>query len=712
MKYFRLFHYFMMVSCLLVVVAFTCVSCQKEESESTVVLKVIAESSSNDGKAYVNNNYMCWHDGDTIKINGTAYPITVTGSGDAAATAVISNVAKTDGSYYCAAYPAGRVSNMSVSSVRCTIPSEQVYKLKDSPVGAKQLVEMPMVGRCSNRDEVICLSNAASLVQVDIINGETEELVLHSVGVALETGYISGTGTISLKDDEEHVLSLSSGSNSVRLDCCGVHPTIGEGETLSVFLVVAPFSEKDVTVSVVAKGNSKKHDVAKQKSSLTLGRNQIGKVTLNLSGGAALDFPGFGTEKCPYLIENATQLSNFRGKTSGWFKQTADIDYSSVNGGSYSNDATFSGHYDGGGHFIRFKLSTTGLVTTLGNGAEIKNLTLKGNSVSNDVAQAQWGAFGCSIDNGAKVTLKNCTNEISCTSKNSADLGGLIGYASHPDIELTLENCSNKANISGKNYVGGVLGYAFVKIIKMTGCSNEGAVTCSTSYSACVGGLVSYAGLQNGSSQYKIDLDRCVNSGAVTISNGGASGGACGGIIGCLNEKGSNTATITNCANKAIVSAGGTIQGIGGIVGRFQSSSASPNCYVYNCYSTGNLSVSGTMGDRTGMGGIMAILYSSTKYKIVINNCYFSGSLSSTVANGMTNSNYSGIASKKDDNSTITCKHCFSTYAGKGGTATDISITPITNAATLLDSLHTNAADSLRWSDWKTGATYPVFEWE
>lgn len=704
MKYFRLFHHFMVVSCLLVVVTFTCVSCQKEESESTVVLKVIAEGSSNDGKAYVNNNYMCWHDGDEIKINGTAYPITVTGSGNDAATAVISNVAKTEGSYYYAAYPAGRVSSMSVSSVNCTIPSEQVYTIEDSPVGAKQLVEMPMVGRCSSSDEVIRLSNAASLVQVDIVNGETEELVVHSVGVALATGNnISGTGTISLNDT---ALSLTSGSNSVRLDCCGVHPTIGEGETLSVFLVVAPFSEKNVTVSVVAKGNSKKHNVAKQKSSLTLGRNEIGKVTLSLSGGEDLDFPGFGTEKCPYLITNATQLSRFIDSTSGCFKQTEDIVY----GGSYSNGATFSGHYDGGGKSITFNLSETGLVTKLGNGAVIENLTLEGNPVNNDVAQ--WGAFSCSIDDGAKVTLKNCTNKIQCTNTTTASattsgLGGLIGRADNSSIELTLENCSNKADISGKNYVGGVLGYASVKNIKMTRCSNEGAVTCAASYSSSAGGVVSYVALNNSGT---CKMDSCLNSRAVKIDNGiqDASNGACGGIIGYLNEKNSTNATITNCANKANLSAARTIQCMGGIVGKLQApTSGTCSCNIFNSYSTGELSVSGTMGNKTGMGGIMAILKSSTKYTIVINNCYFSGSLSVTGAGGITNSNYSGIASKKDN---ITCTNCYSTYTGSGGDASGLILT----ATSIPDSvtLNNNRGSHTEWSSWKAGATYPVFSWE
>lgn len=685
MKYFRLFHHFMVVSCLLVVVAFTCVSCQKEESESTVVLKVIAESSSNDGKAYVNNNYMCWHDGDEININGTAYPITVTGSGDDAATAVISNVAKIEEGYYCAAYPAGRVSNMSASSVNCTIPSEQVYKLKSSPVGDKQLVEMPMVGRCSSSDEVIRLSNAASLVQVDIINGETEELVLHSVGVAIETGNISGTGTISLNDT---ALSLTSGSNSVRLDCCGVHPTIGEGETLSVFLVVAPFSEKDVTVSVVAKGNSKKHDVAKQKSSLTLGRNQIGKVTLNLSGGAALDFPGFGTEKCPYLIENATQLSNFRGQTSGWFKQTANIE----NYGSYSNTANFSGHYDGGGHFIRFNLSSTGLVKTLENGAVIENLTLKGNPVVSNTSDP-WGAFGCSIVSNATVTLKNCTNEIPCTNTTTTSgLGGLVGRAENLNIKLTLVGCSNKASISGKSYVGGVLGYAKVYSIAMTGCSNEDTVT-GAAGSTAVGGLVSYVEANSCS------MDRCLNLGVDTISGDAGTLGACGGIIGYLNGKSSShTATITNCANKADLKPGGKLDCMGGIVGKFQSSNA--KCYVYNCYSTGKLSSSGTV---TSSGGIMAIYKSSTKYTIEINNCYFSGSLSETSM--MTN--YSGIVSKKDN---ITCTNCYSTYTASGGAADGLTLTATSIPS--FETLNTNRGSHTGWSSWIAGDPDPVFSWE
>lgn len=691
MKYFRLFHHFMVVSCLLVVVAFTCVSCQKEESESTVVLKVIAESSSNDGKAYVNNNYMCWHDGDTININGTAYPITVTGSGDDAATAVISNVAKTEESYYYAAYPAGRVSNMSASSVNCTIPSEQVYKLKSSPVGDKQLVEMPMVGRCSSSDEVIRLSNAASLVQVDIVNGEDEALVLHSVGVAIETGNISGTGTISLNDNAEHVLSLSSGSNSVRLDCCGVHPTIGAGETLSVFLVVAPFSEKNVTVSVVAKGNSKKHNVAKQKNSLTLLRNEIGKVTLNLSGGEDLDFPGLGTKRCPYLIQNATHLSHFIGQTSGWFKQTANIE----NYGSYSNpDVTFSGQYDGGGYFIEFNLSNTGLVKTLGNGAVIENLTLKGNPVEINTSDP-WGAFGCSIISNATVTLKNCTNEIRCTNTTTTSgLGGLVGRADNLNIKLTLVGCSNKASISGKAYVGGVLGYAKVSSIAMTGCSNKGKVTGAAS-STAVGGLVSYVEANSCS------MDRCLNFGVDTISGDAGTVGACGGIIGYLNGKSSHTATITNCANKADLKPGGKIDCMGGIVGKFQSSSA--KCYVYNCYSTGNLL---SLGKVTSSGGIMAIYNSSTKYKIEINNCYFSGSLEAT-----TKTYYSGIASKKDAN--ITWTKCYSTYTDIGGFADGIDLEEDLGVETIIPSygtLNSNRGSHTEWSEWK--ATPPVFLWE
>jgi len=705
MKHFNITSIYFVLAVFVTATLFT--ACQKDELDNTVTLTAIADDAANGGKAYVYNNYMCWHNTDIVKVNDVNCTTVVsTSGGESTATASIPGVAYNENGYV-AAYPASSVKSMESGKngkVTISVPVTQTYTTLTTAAGTTaQVVPMPMVGRCASADEPLKFHNAAALVKVAVSGGEGMQV--YKIVVSTTDGVLSGSAEMSAGDEEENkvlVPTIGTG-NSVTLDCSGSLPGLGD-----FYLVVAPFEDQAVTVTVWAKdASSQKYAITKtsqHQGGLTIGRNQIGPIPITIGADAdKVNFWGSGNSTDPYLITDKKDLETFRSVTNAgtsgycgntvYYKQTANIE----NYGSYSNtNATpFTGHYDGGGHSITFNLSTTGLVKTLGNGAEIKNLTLKGGQVSNNVDK--WGAFSCSIADGAKVTLKNCTNEISFTNNSSTYLGGLIGYASNSSIELTLENCSNKAIISGKNYVGGVLGYAPVKKIKMTRCSNEGAVTCAASSSACVGGLVSYAYLQG---YYIIDLNSCVNSGEVKMDGAKAATlGACGGIIGYLKEaNSSNAVTITNCANKADVSAGGNIHCMGGIVGMFHSTSANGNCCVYNCYSTGNLWSSGT---GTNMGGIMAIYNSSKQCTIEIKNCYFSGSFLET---SMTN--YSGIASK----SNITCDSCYSVNNCTGvGTAEGISITPITNAGTLLDSLNNNRGS---WSEWKAGATYPVFKWE
>lgn len=694
-------------------------ACQKDETNSTVTLTAIADDAATGSKAYVYNNYLCWHNTDDVKVNNVEHTITAsTSGGETSATASITDVGYNENGYV-AAYPASSVKTMGAGvdgDVTISVPVTQTYTtLTTANNVTAQVVPMPMVGRCSASSGTLKFHNAASLVKVTINNPAGKSLKLHQIILSARDASDATKGVIisgyqKMTSTDESISPDIDADTMVTLDCSTLPTLPLISEVSDYYLVVAPFTGK-LMVRVLAVDESSKKYIFTKISTATqsISRNQIGGISINLTdNGVTQDFWGSGSLTDPYLITSYADLTTFYGKLGttaddDWNKstvhylQTCDID---ATASTWNNENSFFANYDGGGHFIRFKLSNTGLFKTLGDGAVIENLTLKGNDVTNNVSQ--WGAFSCSIANSAKVTLRNCTNEISFTNSSSTNLGGLIGYANNGSIELTLENCSNKADISGKNYVGGVLGYAYVKKIKMTRCSNEDSVTCAAGSSAYVGGLVSYANLDGNKT---IDLDSCVNSGAVTmVGTTAATSGACGGIIGWLNGKNSNnTATITNCANKADVSAGGKIQGIGGIVGRFQSSSTNVKCNVYNCYSTGNLS---SLGAVTDMGGIMAIYYGSTKYKIEIKNCYFSGSFLET---SMTN--YSGIASKKDDNSTITCTNCYSTYTGNDGYAAGISITPITNenAGTLHETLNNNRGS---WSEWKASATYPVFKWE
>ena len=698
-------------------------SCQKDDDNLVDLTAVIADKPASGAKVTIDNErYACWTDGDKISINGEEYTVGVTTSGSTSVS--ISGVTyNSDG--YAAVYPASchKTENAGSTSATIILPDAQEWD--------EDHIVTPMVAYTTSggSGSTLLFHNPCNLLKVTVNNGLTGDnnLDIHQIIVTSSNTILTGEATVTGLDGTPSISSVTGGTKDVTLDCGD--QTIAAGGHYTFYVTVPKVSGEQFRFRVLAKNGGTKYTFDQEsQEGITLTQNEMVPISINLGSGNANgdnNFWGSGSRTNPYLITSYADLTTFYGKlgttvdddwnsNTVYYLQTCDID---ATASTWNNANSFFANYDGGGHFIRFKLSNTGLFKTLGSGADIENLTLKGTSEV-DNAVAQWGAFGCSIASSVsgKVTLKNCTNEIPCSyttsaSANTSGLGGLIGYASNSSIELTLENCSNKANISGKNYVGGVIGYASVKIIEMTGCSNEGAVTCATGNSASAGGVVSYVALNNSGT---CTMDRCRNSGAVTIGTGGASMGACGGIIGYLNEKKSTTATITNCANKAIVSVAGGIQCMGGIVGKLQAptSDDSCSCYVYNCYSTGSLSSTGTVNAKTGgMGGIMAILTHATTeywYKIKINNCYFSGSLSAT--GGMTH--YSGIASMKDEN--IKCENCYSVNNCTGfGKAAGIVITSITNKDTLLGNLNTNAADSSGWSSWKkVGDTYPVFLWE
>ena len=681
------------------------VSCQKDDDNLVDLTAVIADKPASGAKVTIDNErYACWSAGDVVSINGNEYTVAIRNDGSTHVT--ISGVTyNSDG--YAAVYPASchKTENAGSTSATIILPDAQEWD--------EDHIVTPMVAYTTSggSGSTLLFHNPCNLLKVTVQNNLEDDLLIHQIVATSTNTILTGEASVTGLDGTPTISIVTGGTKDVTLKCGDQRVSPGEANAYTFYVTVPKVSGEQFRFRVLAKtdGGTKYTFDQTSQAGINLYQNEMVPISITLGSGNANgnnNFWGQGTEACPYLITDKTDLSHFIGQTSGCFKQTADIDYGESD---FINTATFSGHYDGGGHYIEFNLSTTGLVTKLGSGAVIENLTLKGNPVEN--TEAKWGAFCCELASSGTVTLKNCTNEIQYTYTkitSASGLGGLIGYASNTSLELTLENCSNKVDISGKGYVGGVLGYAKVSSIAMTGCSNEGAVTCaSASSAASVGGFVSYVELNNSAT---CTMDRCRNSGAVKMDDGGSdvTSGACGGIIGFLNEKSTSTATITNCANKADVSAARTINYMGGIVGRLQSNSANVKCYVYNCYSTGDLDRSSTTVTVTDMGGIMAIYNYPPSYKIYINNCYFSGSLSE---GGKTN--YSGIASKTGAN--IDCDNCYSVNNCTGvGKAAGISITSITIAdtATLRSNLNTIARSS-GWSDWKgkTG-TYPVFSWE
>jgi len=174
---------------------------------------------------------------------------------------------------------------------------------------------------------------------------------------------------------------------------------------------------------------------------------------------------------------------------------------------------------------------------------------------------------------------------------------GLFGYVACGQIRnLGIED----VNITGRNYVGGLVGWNNVGTI--TGCYASGSVSGTSDY---VGGLVgwNWSGL----------LTACYATGSATgrYSVGGLMGANHGTLISCYA-----TGSVIGTGNDA-----------GGLVGNNRSGS------LTSCYATG--SVSGTSGY---VGGLVGYNESGT-----ITSCYASGSVSGDYAvGGLVGGNYPG----------------------------------------------------------------------
>ncbi len=273
-----------------------------------------------------------------------------------------------------------------------------------------------------------------------------------------------------------------------------------------------------------------------------------------------------------YLITSGEELA--------WFRKAVADGQTAINGKAMTNlllndtDSTvndwegigdyskkYTGTFDGNGKTISGYYSTkSGLFGYVGEGAEIKNITISGtinaSSVIGGIANQSYGS------------IKNCTNRMNIVN-TSGPTGGIAGriYASAG----TIENCANEGNISGNlkssysdNYVGGIAGQSYASIDQ---CSNTGDIYAAKGY-VYEGGI-----LGGPATNSTVALTNCYNQGSVTAS-AQASTPYVGGIVGRHTL---GTPTINNCYNSGMVSSSASGAKVGAIA-------ADINGNVMNCY--------------------------------------------------------------------------------------------------------------------------------
>ena len=233
---------------------------------------------------------------------------------------------------------------------------------------------------------------------------------------------------------------------------------------------------------------------------------------------------GFGTEADPFQISNLYELILFRDSVNAgetkynapgvYVALTADIDLAdidwSVNIGDDCN-ATFDGIFDGKNHTIKNLTSTetaakadgyicTGLFGAIYGSAVIKNLIIEnvnintGDFTGNNVAAVVGFAYSCT---GSIENVKVIGN-IQINAKGVTGTGVIVGYA-HGGT-LTVKDClvdgsaltraASSAAVTGRSYVGGIIGYAGGKVTLSGNTIQNLAVTAEGGAAGGVAGIM------------------------------------------------------------------------------------------------------------------------------------------------------------------------------------------------------------------------------
>ncbi|MBQ9887163.1 MAG: hypothetical protein IJM37_09940 [Lachnospiraceae bacterium] len=220
----------------------------------------------------------------------------------------------------------------------------------------------------------------------------------------------------------------------------------------------------------------------------------------------------------------------------------------------------FCGSFDGNGHTI------SGLTTPMFDWlseATVSNIVLR--DVDIDPSFYIYDAVGAVADDVLSgSTVSNCVVYGSINSEGNDDIGGIAGYV---DRSSSVYNCVNYASVSGRDFVGGIVGY-----------------------------------LATG------DVYDCVNEGTIT-----SSGNSCGGIVGTVRTDADED--ISNVYRSYNVGEINGVTYVGGVIGDTTGGLA-----VHSVYNNGG--VSGT----TYVGGIIG----ESMGDVSLSNAYSNGDISSS----------------------------------------------------------------------------------
>ena len=353
-----------------------------------------------------------------------------------------------------------------------------------------------------------------------------------------------------------------------------------------------------------------------------------------------------------YYITNSADLvalqvfvNSGTDTTSITFELTSDID---MNGVNFRGIESFNGTFNGNGYTISNLTidSTEGYVGLFGRLSSGARIENVGLENCNITGKNHVGGL---VGYNLGGTVSNCYATGSVTADGST-VGGLVGYINGG----TISNCYATGSVTGREDVGGLVGVSYGSI---SNCYATGSVTADGSN---VGGLVG----SNGDT-----ISNCYATGSVT--------GDCnvGGLVGESND------TVNNCY--AIGSVTGE-EDVGGLVGLIDDGTVS-NCYATGSV-TGDCNIGGLVGESNG----------------TVNNCYATGSVTGEEDVG-------GLVGLIDDGTVSNCYYNQEAYSQAigSGTSTGVEAKSIAEIQALYSTMGFNTANG-----WTITNNSPHLSWE
>jgi hypothetical protein len=357
-------------------------------------------------------------------------------------------------------------------------------------------------------------------------------------------------------------------------------------------------------------------------------------VTIAYPSSDAITFEGAGTEESPYLISSAADLSKLAkavnaGETySGkYFRQTADIDYSTYTGSVHpigqSATVYFDGIYDGDSKEIkslnleRGTSAYSGLFGYCGENSILKNIKITVSTLST------YGKYNGLLAGYTLGSVENCHATGTVTGRSDY-VGGLIGQS------VNVSNSSFVGYVTGVGYTGGLIGC--VNKGHVTNCHVEGKITTSissTSISHAVGGVV--GSLIGATGNIGLVQD-CYFMGSAYDTSGYAH---LGGVVGTV----SNYSRVARCVGLGMLSTAvksSSVGSCGGVVGSNSYGS------IIDCYAANE--IIGTT-DCNKVGGIVGLISYYSTYAVEVRRSIFAGEI---VLAGTITTDY-GIYGKYDN---------------------------------------------------------------